>query len=68
MSPYGQQHYASKPTALTLFFRTFVPWQLVRLLIVNVRMTLMILKSHDRHIAPPALPPAPQLSEKLLSA
>ncbi len=56
MSPYGQQHYASRPTRTTLFFRTFLPWQLFRLLVVNLRMTMMILKSHDQAIPPP-LPP-----------
>jgi hypothetical protein len=65
-SPYGQQHYASKPTKTTLFFRTFLPWQLFRLLVVNLRMTMMILKSHDRTIGPPALPPGRTIERKQL--
>ena len=65
-TPYSQQHYASKPTRMTLFFRTFVPWQLFRLLVVNLRMTMMILKSHDVAIGPPALPPGRKVEQKQL--
>lgn len=48
-----------RPTARTLFWRTFVPWQVLRFLIINLRMTAMILKSHDTHVEgrPPAGPP-----------
>ncbi len=36
-----------RPTRRTVFWRTFVPWQLVRFLIINLRISLMILKSHE---------------------
>jgi hypothetical protein len=36
-----------RPTPSTLFWRTFVPWQLLRFVIINLRMTAMILKSHQ---------------------
>ncbi len=39
-----------RPTRRMLFWRTFVPWQLVRFLIINLRITVMILKSHDTRI------------------
>lgn len=39
-----------RPTKGTLFWRTFVPWQLVRFLLINLRMTAMILKSHDTRL------------------
>ena len=36
-----------RPTKTTLFWRTFMPWQFIRFLLINLRMTAMILKSHD---------------------
>jgi hypothetical protein len=47
---YGQAHYAAKPTPRTLFFRTFFLWQLLRFVVINLRMTVMILKSHDSRV------------------
>lgn len=47
---YSPQHFAPKPTRMTLFFRTFLPWQIIRFIIVNIRMTGMILKSHDDRV------------------
>jgi hypothetical protein len=54
---YGQAHYASRPTPRTLFFRTFFPWQVLRFVFVNLRMTVMILKSHDSRVTRRQLPP-----------
>lgn len=42
---------AMRPTKTTLFWRTFVPWQLLRFALINLRMTAMILKSHDTSLA-----------------
>lgn len=42
---------AMRPTRTTLFWRTFVPWQLLRFLLINLKMTVMILKSHDRKLS-----------------
>ncbi len=42
--------YATVPTPLTLFWRTFVPYQLLRFLVINVKMLRLIFKSH----APPS--------------
>lgn len=36
-----------RPTKWTLFWRTFVPWQFIRFLLINLKMTGMILRSHD---------------------
>ncbi len=38
--------YAPRPTRITLFFRTFVPWQLVRFVAINLKMLRIIAKSH----------------------
>lgn len=35
-----------QPTKMTLFLRSFVGWQFIRFIIINIRMTFMILKSH----------------------
>lgn len=41
-----------RPTRRTLFWRTFWPWQLVRFVLINLRISAMILKSHDTAVAP----------------
>lgn len=41
-----------RPTKRTLFWRTFAPWQLVRFIVINLRISAMILKSHDTHVGP----------------
>lgn len=38
--------YASRPTRWTLFLRTFVPWQLVRFAVINLKMLGIIRRSH----------------------
>lgn len=43
---------APRPTKMTLFLRSFLPWQFLRFLIINLRMTVMISKSHGRSIEP----------------
>ena len=42
----AQSFFATKPTPLTRFMRTFVPWQIVRFVVINVKMILVIRKSH----------------------
>lgn len=39
------------PTRLTIFLRTFIPWQLLRFVAVNIKMTFMILKSHNSELS-----------------
>ena len=39
--------YATKPTAGTIFLRTFLPWQLWRFVVINLRMMSMIRTSHQ---------------------
>lgn len=50
----ASQFPAIKASRWSRFLRTFAPWQLVRFLIVNVKMTLMIIKSHGGKNLPPA--------------
>ncbi len=37
---------ASRPTKITLFLRSCLLWQVFRFIIINLKMTVMILKSH----------------------
>lgn len=46
MQPTDQQRHAMKPTRFALFWRTFFPYQVVRFVIINLRMLVMIGKSH----------------------
>lgn len=41
---------APRPTPTTLFLRSFLPWQMLRFAVINVRMIFMILKSHGRSV------------------
>lgn len=42
--------YATKPTAFTRFVRTFLPWQLWRFMSINLRMLMLIRRSHQTHL------------------
>jgi hypothetical protein len=42
-----ESFFATKPTAFTRFMRTFIPWQMVRFAIINLRMLKIIARSHD---------------------
>jgi hypothetical protein len=41
--------YATKPTGITLFLRTFLPWQIWRFLRINWKMLVIIRRSHKGH-------------------
>ncbi|MEZ5403806.1 MAG: hypothetical protein R2729_29270 [Bryobacteraceae bacterium] len=45
MTPY-QRLDAPRPTRWNLFFRTFVPWQMVRFAFINFKMLRIIARSH----------------------
>ena len=42
----GQAFFATQPTPLTRFLRTFLPWQLWRFVAINLKMIRIIRKSH----------------------
>ena len=44
-----KQFYVTKPTRATVFMRTFVPWQLWRFVVINLKMIGMIRLSHRTH-------------------
>ena len=41
--------YATQPTRLTLFLRTFIPWQIWRFISINLRMMLLIGREKHQH-------------------
>ncbi len=41
-----QHRYAMRPTRWALFWRTFFPYQILRFILINLRMLVMIWKSH----------------------
>lgn len=50
---------AMVPTRGTLFLRTFLPWQLIRFLWINVKMLGMIRRAHPHRVDPAAHPRRP---------
>ncbi len=37
---------AAVPTRWTIFLRTFIPWQMVRFVVINLKMFRLIWRSH----------------------
>jgi len=46
IDPYSPQSGTMVPLGFQKFLRTCVLWQLVRFVAINIRMTILILKSH----------------------
>ena len=44
--PYQQAYYPPAPTGLTCRMRKSLPWQLVRLIAINIKMLKLMAKSH----------------------
>jgi hypothetical protein len=42
----GREFFATKPTGFTRFLRVFLPYQLWRFLVINLKMVRIISKSH----------------------
>jgi hypothetical protein len=38
--------YATKPTWWIRFLRTFIPWQMIRFVVINLKMMVLIRRSH----------------------
>jgi hypothetical protein len=69
--PTDPAYYAPTPGPVTVFFRTFVPWQLIRFAWINLKMLRMISIGHHGRAplrpialvddgAPPRPPGAPR--------
>jgi len=44
---YTQEHYAPMPTKTTLFWRNFIPWQIVRFFVLNLKILKIVVKGHS---------------------
>jgi hypothetical protein len=51
LTPAPRQRGLVRPTNTTVWWRTSVLWQLVRFVVINLRISMMILKSHDTHLS-----------------
>lgn len=47
-TPDARERSVLRPSRTTLFFRTFLPYQVYRFAWINLRMLTMIAKSHPR--------------------
>lgn len=56
--PHQREFFAPTPSRVTLFFRTFFPWQIVRFVWINLKMIRMIGLAHSGRAAPPPSAPA----------
>ena len=43
--------YATHPTRLTVFLRTFLPWQILRFILINFRM-IQVIRLNERTRSP----------------
>ena len=41
-----ESFFAMRPTRFTLFLRTFLPWQLIRFAVINLKMFTIIRRNH----------------------
>ncbi|WP_184415093.1 hypothetical protein [Rhodocyclus tenuis] len=44
--PYQQAYYPPSPTPLTLYMRTSIVWQTLRFFVINLKILLLMSKSH----------------------
>ncbi len=48
IEPYTAQSGTMVPLGMQKFLRTCVLWQIIRFIAINIRMTILILKSHNQ--------------------
>ena len=46
-TPYTAQSFATEPTATTKFFRTFMPLQIVRFFLLNLKIIRIVVGGHS---------------------
>jgi hypothetical protein len=44
---YTQESYAPMPTKGTIFWRTFIPWQFVRFIVLNIKILKIVVGGHS---------------------
>ncbi len=48
-APMAISAYATRPTRFTLFLREFLPWQLIRFAVINLKIVRMTLRNERSH-------------------
>ena len=46
IKPYDQNFTTMVPTGFVKFFRTCILWQIIRFIVINIKMLLVVQKSH----------------------
>jgi len=46
VKPYEQNFTTMVPTGFVKFFRTCILWQIIRFIIINIKMLIVVRKSH----------------------
>ncbi len=44
---YTPESYVPMPTKITLFWRGFIPWQLVRFILLNIKIIKIVVGGHS---------------------
>jgi len=47
ITPYTEESYPPVPTRSTRFWRSFVPWQLVRFFVLNIKILRIVVGGHS---------------------
>jgi len=47
ISKYSDQYYPPTPTNFTLFWRKFIPFQLIRFFVLNYKIIKIVVKGHS---------------------
>jgi hypothetical protein len=45
--PYSEEFYPPVPTKGTMFWRKFVPWQLIRFFVLNIKILRIVVGGHS---------------------
>lgn len=47
VAPYSEESYPPVPTKSTRFWRRFVPWQIVRFIVLNIKIIRIVVGGHS---------------------
>jgi len=47
INKYSDQYYPPTPTNITLFWRSFIPFQLIRFFVLNWKIIKIVVKGHS---------------------
>jgi hypothetical protein len=45
--PYSQLSFATEPTSRTKFWRVFIPWQMIRFFVLNLKVMRIVIGGHS---------------------